>query len=1748
MTTLFCPFKKAFSASLKYMGFAFLCITFFALSSSSAQTPGGLGTANLQIWIKADAGTSTTTQGVGLSSWTDYSPVARAITQGTAGQQPSYNATSGLINYNPTVNFDGNDDMSFTNFTGMALTNGQRSAFAVATSSTLAGGNRWILSYGTQTANQNFNMGQQDGTGRAFMGFWGAANDLIETTGTSFGTTPILFNGGYTTANNRYVSSNAKSISTLAGTPNTVRSAAPNDLGYVGRAAGGGVTERWSGTIAEVIYYNGPRTAVETNRINSYLAIKYGISLDQVTPQNYSGANGTTNMWTASNNVGYTNDITGIGRDDLSGLNQKQSRSVNSDDIVTIGLGSIQATNALNTNTFAATSHFFMWSNNDGATNAWNTTEVPSCFKRIAREWKVSETGTIGNVKIRVPESGATTNLPGALVGPVYMLVDADGDFSAGATPYLMTKVGTNWELDADLSNGQYFTFANSLATAVISGNATICYGASTNLSIALTGTNPWSLTYSDGLTPVSVTGITTSPYVVAVTPLAASTYTVTALSATGCTSTQAGDRTGSAAVTVNSSLFQLSSQNIVAYYKFNGNANDETKKNQGILQNAPTATTDRFGNTNSAYSLNGTNQYITTTNSFLDPDVFTFSIWFNTNTLTGGKLVSFGSAATGGSVDFDRHIYMSNTGKLNLGINPTTSIVVSSPLAYNDGNWHMATATVGAAGMNLYVDGSLVATDAGTTGGQNYTGRWRIGYDNIGTTWSNSPTSAFFRGSVDDVMIFHRELSAAEVSTLYNSVDGAGSNSPVCIGGTLNLTATDPAGAETYSWTGPNTFTSATRTPSVTNMTTAKEGTYTVTVTQAGCTTTAYALGKMKSTLGPALFTPPASGLLSHYKLDGNANDETGLNPGVFQNTPTVTTDRFGIANKAYSFNGSSQYMTTGAAYTNLNDFTYSLWFKTNTTVGGRLIGLGNATTGASGQYDRHVYMANSGQLYFGLYPGGVQTINSTDSYNDNNWHQVTATLSSTLGINLYVDGVLVASNAAVLNGEPYTGYVRIAYDNTAGWTNQPASFLFSGSIDDVIMYNRAITSTEVTTLFNTTGGAGINSPVCAGSTLNLSAFTVGGATYSWSGPNTFSSAAQNPSFIYTGAAAGAYTLTVTQGGCTSTGYALATNRNLPGQWVGGFSTDWHNADNWCSAGLPGTTTDVTIPAAVSNMPLVSAAATARNLTINTSATLTNSAAGILSIYGNWTNNGSFTDNGVYTDAGSVAFVGPTAQTITGATTFSNLTLNNTNGLTLNNTTTVNGILRLTLGTLTTGGNLNQNLYTGAIAGTGTGTTSGNVRFFKTIWGDRYHYISAPIGGLTAADWNDNVTLKFGANSNLYTYNEAIADTNRKVGWTPVASTAVALQSVKGYALFFPRWIYNTLLDVSGTYTHSASFSSGSLPNTPSTIPTFKASSDGWHLLGNPYPTTIDWNAASGWTKLGLNDAIYTWDGRLNRYVSYVAGVGTNGGTRYIGSMQGFFVKVTTSGGSGSLAMNSNVRVTSTLYDVWRTGSEDKIFRLKIANGADNDETVIRFAQTATEQFDTGLDAYKLLNDSSVPSLFSISADADYSINSLPYNVVSKTIPLQVNVMTTGEHSWTADLSGFHGAESLYLEDRLLGTSQNLSENPTYNVNLEKGELKGRFFIHYARESGNTNLFNKSNIEISAIQQNIFLLFSDEHSGKADITVYDALGKKVYTVENASTDAGRLDINLPNVNTGIYIVKVQTASASKTQQVFIQK
>jgi hypothetical protein len=151
-------------------------------------------------------------------------------------------------------------------------------------------------------------------------------------------------------------------------------------------------------------------------------------------------------------------------------------------------------------------------------------------------------------------------------------------------------------------------------------------------------------------------------------------------------------------------------------------------------------------------------------------PNTFSLFVWFRTSTTSGGKLIGFGSAQTGQSPNYDRHLYMTDAGRLSFGVYSSGNKVISSTSTYNDSYWHLGVATMSTAGMRLYVDGRQVASDPSTTTGEtSSTSYVRVAFDNL-TFWENKPTSAYFSGSLDDSAYFTSALTATQVQTLYDA------------------------------------------------------------------------------------------------------------------------------------------------------------------------------------------------------------------------------------------------------------------------------------------------------------------------------------------------------------------------------------------------------------------------------------------------------------------------------------------------------------------------------------------------------------------------------------------------------------------------------------------------------------------------------------------------------------------------------------------------------------------------------------------------------------------------------------------------------------------------------------------------------------------------------------------------------------------------------------------------------------------
>jgi hypothetical protein len=633
-----------------------------------------------------------------------------------------------------------------------------------------------------------------------------------------------------------------------------------------------------------------------------------------------------------------------------------------------------------------------------------------------------------------------------------------------------------------------------------------------------------------------------------------------------------------------------------------------------------------------------------------------------------------------------------------------------------------------------------------------------------------------------------------------------------------------------------------------------------------------------------------------------------------------------------------------------------------------------------------------------------------------------------------------------------------------------------------------------------------------------------------------------------------GTYTVTNTISATTSciavSATSIVTIRSDQ-TWTGAVSTDWNNSGNWSCGYLPTTATTVLIPV-TANQPVLNlgAAGAANDLTIASGATLS-VTGNTISVAGTITNSGTFN-----TVNATVAFVGTAAQTINSGTftgnQITNLTVNNTSGVTLAGPLGVAGIVRVEAGNLASGGNLtlvSTAAQTALVDGSVNGTVSGAVtmqRYLPSGFG--YKYLSSPFTNATVAEFSDDISL---GSYTFYRYDES----KTASGWVGYSTPANSLNPLEGYAVNLGSSSVPNTIDLTGTV------NSGSLTRT--LYNNNNLYTKGFNLAGNPYPSPVDWNASTGWTRANVDNAVYyfkasTTDQYGGTYSTYINGVSSDGVVNnIIPSMQAFFVHV--SDGSypvtGTLGMDNRVRITDLTHPISKAlGSTVPILRLNAgfeSDSASADPVVIYFDENGAAAFDKDLDALKLFNtDLAVPNLYTVSADGNkLSINALPLlNGDLCTIPLGLKLNRQGTIVFRIkdeDQSLF--SRKIYLTDMVTGTQQDLQSGKEFKIALETGEYTNRFYLNFETiTTGNhDNLPDDSQFSIYSTNGILKSEIGVVSGDYGTLRVYNLAGQLVFISKVYSTGYHEFGTDLTE---GIYIVNYISGTFNQSRKLFIEK
>ena len=424
--------------------------------------------------------------------------------------------------------------------------------------------------------------------------------------------------------------------------------------------------------------------------------------------------------------------------------------------------------------------------------------------------------------------------------------------------------------------------------------------------------------------------------------------------------------------------------------------------------------------------------------------------------------------------------------------------------------------------------------------------------------------------------------------------------------------------------------------------------------------------------------------------------------------------------------------------------------------------------------------------------------------------------------------------------------------------------------------------------------------------------------------------------------------------------------------------------------------------------------------------------------------------------------------------------------------------------------------------------TITGNILVERYLSPDDWHNISAPLSNATHS--------QFTGTDLVFSYNESLVMNDWNFGW--VWHTG-ALSTMKGYDVFVP------LSAVTVQYTssnpsdlHSGSFTTGvTITNVADgETPDHK----GWNLIGNPYPSPIDWLIESAWNKTAINDAKYIWDPVGEIYTIFIGGgspVGLNGGTQFVPSNQGFWVQAVQ---NGTISVNnaSRIGLTASTPDYYKEVSIDyPLLKIQVAGNDFKDETIIRFIEGATDGFDRNLDALKLFTASEkVPQLYSKSKVNDLAINTLDRIYDGLVIPLFMTAHKSGIYALSVcNESHWNQENKIYLNDVDLGTFTNVDEGFSYSFYTEAFEAENRFKIIFnpSEEQLNTE---KANYEVYTTKSSINIHPISTQSQEVNLNIYNMLGQIVSTFQTPISKSFSYNPALPSGN---YILEIVNGNQS---------
>ena len=404
-------------------------------------------------------------------------------------------------------------------------------------------------------------------------------------------------------------------------------------------------------------------------------------------------------------------------------------------------------------------------------------------------------------------------------------------------------------------------------------------------------------------------------------------------------------------------------------------------------------------------------------------PTTFSTESWVKSGSSGGGRVLGFGSDRAATSPSQDRTLRLTTDGRVAFELKPggVARSIQSGP-GMNDGAWHHVVTTTGPAGTQVYVDGALAASEAGMTAGLVYgaNGYWKIG----GPATSGG---ASFSGGVDNVAIYPRVLTAAEVQAHFQKINPPAQNqAPVAAftaaSSDLELSVDGRSSSDadgsvvSYAWSFGDGGSASGATASHDYAT---AGTYTVTLTVTDDDGATHAASKQLT-----VTAPPAPGVVAADSFDRTVG--TGWGAATTGGTWTMGGGAAGTSvspGSAHASNakGQGRTMTLGGSATASSDSTVSFTVDQAATGGGQYVSVVGRQIGSE-YYAGRVWIQANGVLQLQLRRGEttLKSVNTTIAYAPGDVvhmrFQVSGSGTTTLGISAWTTGAQPATWATTV------------------------------------------------------------------------------------------------------------------------------------------------------------------------------------------------------------------------------------------------------------------------------------------------------------------------------------------------------------------------------------------------------------------------------------------------------------------------------------------------------------------------------------------------------------------------------------------------------------------------------------------------------------------------------------------------------------------------------------------------------------